>query len=56
MHRERDILMIARNHPNIIHLDSTFSDDRHLYYLLEYAENRSLSELVKLISKAKTSC
>jgi serine/threonine protein kinase len=51
VHRERDILMLARNHPNIIHLDCTFSDERNLYYLLEYAENRSLSELLKLISK-----
>ena len=50
VHRERDILMQAR-HPNIVHLDCTFSDDRHLYFLMEYAENRSLSELLKLISK-----
>jgi serine/threonine protein kinase len=52
VHRERDILMIAR-HPNIVHLDCTFSDERHLYYLLEYAENRSLAELLKLISRSK---
>lgn len=50
VHRERDILLIAR-HTNIVHLDCTFSDDQYLYYLLEYAVNRSLSELIKLISK-----
>ncbi len=50
VHRERDILMIAR-HPNIVHLDCTFSDDQNLYYLLEYAENRSMSDLLKAISK-----
>lgn len=50
VHRERDILMIAR-HPNIVHFDCTFMDDANLYFLLEYAENRSLSELLRLISK-----
>lgn len=49
VHRERDIMMEAK-HPNIVNLDCTFSDDQNLYFLLEYAENRSLSELLKLIS------
>jgi serine/threonine protein kinase len=50
VHRERDILSVS-NHPNIIHLQTTFSNDKNLYFLLEYAENRSLSELLKQVSK-----
>ena len=49
VHRERDLLMMIR-HPNIIHLECTFSDENNLYFLLEYAQNRSLSELLKQIS------
>ncbi len=40
----------AKNHPNIIELQTTFSDNENLYFLLEFAENRSLSELLHLIS------
>ena len=50
VHRERDILMIAK-HPNIVHLECTFSDDDNLYFLMEYVENKSLSELLKVMSK-----
>lgn len=50
VHRERDILMMAK-HPNIIRLECTFSDEKNLYFMLELAENRSLSDLLKLISK-----
>lgn len=51
VHRERDILMIAK-HPNIVHLECTFSDDDNLYFLMEYVENKSLSELLKVMSKS----
>lgn len=50
VHRERDILMTAK-HPNIVHLECTFSDEDNLYFLLEYVENKSLSELLKVMSK-----
>lgn len=50
VHRERDILMVAK-HPNIVQLECTFSDDDNLYFLMEYVENKSLSELLKVMSK-----
>ena len=52
VHRERDILMNAK-HPNIVLLECTFQDDDNLYFLMEYVENKSLSELLKAISKIK---
>lgn len=50
-HREKEILMLASNHPNIVKLECTFSDEKNLYFLLEYVPNKSLSELLKHISK-----
>jgi len=51
VHRERDILMNAK-HPNIVHLECTFQDEDNLYFLMEYVENKSLSELLKAISNS----
>eukprot|EP00347_Sterkiella_histriomuscorum_P024266 403331728 len=48
VHRERDVLMIAK-HPNLVHLECTFSDEDNLYFLMEYVENKSLSELLKVM-------
>ena len=51
VHREKDILMLAAAHPNIVKLECTFSDEVNLYFLLEYVPNKTLSELLKHISK-----
>jgi len=48
--RERDILL-SSNHPNIITLHQTFMDKTYLYFLLEFAENRTLADILKITSK-----
>lgn len=45
--RERDILL-SSNHPNIITLHQTFMDKTYLYFLLEFAENRTLADILKI--------
>ena len=51
VHREKEILMLSSGHPNIVKLECTFSDEANLYFLLEYVPNKTLSELLKHISK-----
>ena len=43
--RERDILELVCDHKNIVRLDCTFSDDKNLYFLMEYADKGSLIRL-----------
>ena len=45
--REKDILELVCDHKNIVRLDCTFSDSKNLYFLMEYAENGSVSNLLK---------
>lgn len=52
MQRERDILWES-NHPNIIKLVQAFMDNTFLYFLLEYAQNRSLADILKITSNFK---
>ncbi len=43
---ERDVLVAAK-HPNIIKLNYSFRDEEKLYFVLEYAPNGELSDLLK---------
>jgi 3-phosphoinositide dependent protein kinase-1 len=45
--RERKIAEELSGHPNIVQFEATFQDDLNLYFLLEYVEQGSLSELLK---------
>jgi len=47
--RERNILWDSK-HPNIIKLVCAFMDNTYLYFLLEFAENRSLADILKITS------
>ena len=48
VHIEKYVLT-KLNHPNIIKLNKTFQDKRHLYFVLEFCQNKDLSSLIKLI-------
>ena len=37
------------NHPNIVKLNKTFQDKRHLYFVLEFCQNKDLNSLMRLI-------
>ena len=39
------------NHYNIIKLNMTFQDNQHLYFVLEFCENKDLSYLLNLVHK-----
>lgn len=45
--RERDNLFKLVDHPNIVRLELTFQDDESLFFLLEYAQNGELTNLIK---------
>eukprot|EP00826_Nyctotherus_ovalis_P060347 TRINITY_DN8455_c0_g1_i1.p1 TRINITY_DN8455_c0_g1~~TRINITY_DN8455_c0_g1_i1.p1 ORF type:complete len:392 (+),score=90.99 TRINITY_DN8455_c0_g1_i1:412-1587(+) len=47
---ERDVLVSTR-HPNIIRLFYSFRDAKRLYFVLEYAPNGSLADLLKLYNR-----
>lgn len=40
--REKDCLLLARGHPNIVKLKFTFQDSENLYFGFDYCENGSL--------------
>jgi serine/threonine protein kinase len=48
--RELKILLISK-HPNIIKAETAFEDDTNKYFLLQLAENGSLSQILKVTSK-----
>ena len=37
------------NHPNIVKLNKTFQDKRHLYFVLEFCQNKDLNSLMRLL-------
>ncbi len=37
------------NHPNIVKLNKTFQDKRHLYFVLEFCQNKDLGSLMRLL-------
>jgi len=45
--RERDILQVLTNNPNIVHFEATFQDEKNLYFLMEYVQRGDLSDLLK---------
>jgi len=47
---ERDVLACTR-HPNIIRLSYTFRDKKRLYFVIEYASNGSLADLLEVYTK-----
>ena len=49
VYQEFDILEFVYDCPNIIALELTFQDTDCLYFLMEYANNGSLSNLIKTI-------
>lgn len=44
---ERDALMMLKGHPNIISLHSTFQDQDNLYFVMEFAPNGALTQLMQ---------
>ena len=51
MFRERDICIELNGHPNIVHFEGCFMDEKCLYFLLEFCENGTLTGLLKKQSK-----
>lgn len=49
--RERDLLEQVCDHKNIVSYECTFQDQTNLYFLLEFAENGSLSQQLKAREK-----
>lgn len=47
VYRERDILDMVCDHPNIIHYEACFSDAQNLYFLMSFAQNGSLSSIIR---------
>ena len=45
--RERDILQVLTNNPNIVHFEATFQDENNLYFLMEHVQRGDLSDLLK---------
>ena len=37
------------NHQNIVKLNKTFQDKRHLYFVLEFCQNKDLGSLIRLL-------
>jgi serine/threonine protein kinase len=50
VHIEKQILAELR-HPNIVKLNKTFQDKKHLYFALEYCKNKDLGYLIKVLGK-----
>ena len=50
VHIEKQILA-ELNHPNIVKLNKTFQDKKHLYFVLEYCQNKDLGKLIKCLGK-----
>ena len=50
VHIEKQILAELR-HPNIVKLNKTFQDKKHLYFVLEYCRNKDLSKLINNLGK-----
>ena len=48
--RERELLNKLK-HPHIIKLLGTFQDEKHLFFLFEYAENKMLEDLIKMCKR-----
>ena len=50
VHIEKQILAEFR-HPNIVKLNKTFQDKKHLYFVLEYCKNKDFSKLINNLGK-----
>ena len=50
VHIEKQVLAELR-HPNIVKLNKTFQDKKHLYFALEYCKNKDLGHLLNVLGK-----